>query len=129
MTVPERKHRGVSAEVAGHLAIAIALYRRQCADRGISVPMELAEIERQLSTAAIDGQTWPKLEKLSARRDHEHMEPRLLSFAQAGEYLGCSARTVRRRAADGLLKSTRNGGLVRFRTEDLDSFLATAQKG
>lgn len=52
------------------------------------------------------------------------MTGRLFTLEEAAEWLGCSARTLRRRIDDGSLPVFRDGGLVRVRAVDLERYVA-----
>jgi len=48
----------------------------------------------------------------------------LLTLAEAGEFLGCSEKTIGRRVATGELPVFRDGRIVRVRQLDLDRYVA-----
>jgi excisionase family DNA binding protein len=54
--------------------------------------------------------------------------PALLSVAQAGQVLGCSSRTVRRRIADGTLPAVLEHGRVMVRGDDLRAYIDDLQR-
>jgi hypothetical protein len=49
--------------------------------------------------------------------------PRLLSLSSAGDVLGCSARTVRRRIEAGLLRGVLEQGRLMVRGDDLRDYV------
>ena len=54
---------------------------------------------------------------------------RLMTAREVATYLSCSASTVRRMAASGEMPHYRLGRLVRFRREEVDSWLVRIHRG
>lgn len=52
----------------------------------------------------------------------------LLDTEQAAEYLGTSARHLRRLRAERIVPALRLGGLVRFHPDDLDAFVESCRE-
>jgi excisionase family DNA binding protein len=91
-----------------HLARALAEHARWCQRNGIELPAELAAL---LDALAANGGQWrPSLDGTGAP---------LLSYAEAGERLGVSARTVRRRVEAGELPAVGKGRGRRVPAEEL----------
>ncbi|WP_018296761.1 helix-turn-helix domain-containing protein [Corynebacterium lubricantis] len=44
-----------------------------------------------------------------------------INGTKAADYAGCSARTLRRRVAEGKLTAYRSGRIVRYKKSDLDA--------
>ena len=64
--------------------------------------------------------------------DEGNIQPAVLTYAQAAQYLGVHHNTLRRLVADGSVRHIPiRGGrqLVRFRPEDLDDYLDNAARG
>ena len=114
----------VTAELAGHLTIAVQEHRKWARRAGLAVPAELDEIERALAIRARRGQTGTPVEDLWSVRHAQTMSPRLLDYAAAGQVLGVSVRTVKRLVAAGDLTPVRIGGSSRVRVEDVDDYIA-----
>jgi len=114
----------VTAEVAGHVTIALQEHRKWARRAGLALPEELPEIERALAIRARRGQDGTPLEDLWSVRHAQTMTPRLLDYAAAGQVLGVSVRTIKRLAAAGALTPVRVLGASRIRVEDVHSYIA-----
>ena len=113
----------MSAEVAGHVTIALQQHRKWARTAGLAVPDELDHLERALAIRARRGQTGTPVEDLWSVRHAQTMSPRLLDYAAAGQVLGVSVRTVKRLVAAGDLAVVRVLGAARIRVEQLDAYL------
>lgn len=113
------------AEDAGHLAVAVRLYRQSARSRGIAVPASFAEYETELASRAMQCQAETPLADLwaVAKSGPVLSPPRLLKVPQAADAMNASVRTVWRRVKDGTLPSVKVGGLTRIRVEDLDVYI------
>jgi len=114
----------MTAEVAGHVCIAIQQHRKWARTSGLAAPDELDEIERALATRARRGQDGTPLEDLWTLRHAEQVSPKLLSYAATATVLGVGERTVKRLVAAGDLTPVRIGGSSRVRVEDVDDYIA-----
>jgi len=114
----------MTAEVAGHVCIAIQQHRKWARTSGLAAPDELDEIERALATRARRGQDGTPLEDLWSVRHAQTMTPRLLTYAATATVLGVGERTVKRLVAAGDLTPVRIGGSSRVRVEQLDDYIA-----
>ncbi len=114
----------ITAEVAGHLAVAVRLYRSEWAPRqGLAVPAaELHDIEKLLAARSMRGQAGSPLDELWAVRQAQPVSPNL-TRRQAAARMACSESTVKRRVATGGLVPVRDRGIVRFRVEDVDAYM------
>ncbi len=113
----------MSAEVAGHVTIAIQQHRAWARRAGLALPEELPEIERALAIRARRGQTGTPVEDLWQVRHAEQVSPKLLSYAATATVLGISERSVKRIIATGDLRPVKIGGSSRIRVEDVDGFI------
>ncbi len=114
----------VTAEVAGHVTIALQEHRKWARRAGLALPEELPEIERALAIRARRGQDGTPLEDLWSVRHAQTMTPRLLTYAATATVLGVGERTVKRLVAAGDLTPVRIGGSSRVRVEDVDDYIA-----
>ncbi len=114
----------MSAEVAGHVCIALQQHRNWGRRAGLALPEELPEIERALAIRARRGQTGTPVEDLWQVRHAEQVSPKLLSYAATAQVLGISERSVKRIIATGDLRPVKIGGSSRIRVEDVDSYIA-----
>lgn len=92
----------LSPEHAQVLAVALGAHLRQRRSNGRHVPVDLAALLDAL--VAYSGQERPKLGDLAAAAD-----PQLMSYQDAAQQLGVSARSVRRMVASGRLASVAAG--------------------
>jgi len=113
----------VTAELAGHLCLAVQQHRQWARTAGLAVPDELDQLERALANRARRGQDGTPLEDLWSVRHAQTMTPRLLDYAAAGQVLGVSVRTVKRLVAAGVLTPVKIGGSSRIRIEQVDDYL------
>lgn len=114
----------ISAELAGHLAIALRQHRQWAARAGLETPPELADLAEALAFRAMRGQEGTPLDDLWSARDREVVTRRLLTYEETGHALGCSQRTVKRLVATGELTAVQVGrGTVRVRAADLDAYV------
>ncbi len=113
----------VSAEVAGHVCVAVQQHVKSCRRMGLALPGELSEIERALANRARRGQSGTPLEDLWQVRDAQQMTPRLLTFAETAQVLGISERTVKRLVAAQELASVRVLGAARIPLVVLEAYL------
>lgn len=115
----------MSAEDAGHLAVAVRLYRQRARSLGVAVPAAFAQYEAELASRAMRCQDATPLADLWSVTQSGLVPtpPRLLTVQQAADAMTMSARTVWRRIADGTLPSVKIRGLTRIRVEDLDAFV------
>lgn len=109
----------LDAELAPHVARALAVHLRWCRDNGISVADGLDEAQRWAEVVA-RGLTSPVA--LPAG-DDAGVEPLLLTIPQTAELLGCSASRVKTLIAAGQLPVVDFGGVRRVRRVDVDAFL------
>jgi excisionase family DNA binding protein len=107
----------VDEQVGAHLTAALTAHIRGCRRDAIPVPAELAAFLEVL--AASRG---PQRPVLAAERRTADAEAVLLSYAAAGARLGISARTVRRRVAEGRLPVVRDGRRRLIRIEDVAGY-------
>ncbi len=114
----------VTAELAGHLTVALQEHRKWARRAGLALPEELPEIERALAIRARRGQTGTPVEDLWSVRHAQTMTPRLLTYAATATVLGVGERTVKRLVAAGDLTPVRIGGSSRVRVEQLDDYIA-----
>ncbi len=113
----------MTAEVAGHVCIAIQQHRKWARTASLAVPDELDEIEHALATRARRGQDGTPLEDLWSVRHAQTMSPQLLDYAAVATVLGVSERTVKRLVAGGDLPVVRVLGSARIRVEQLDDYI------
>ncbi len=113
----------MSAELAGHLCLAVHQHRTWARTACLAVPDELDQIERALAIRARRGQAGTPVEDLWEVRHAEQVSPKLLSYAAAGQVLGVSERTVKRLVATGDLSPVKVGGSARIRVEQVDDYL------
>jgi excisionase family DNA binding protein len=113
----------VTAEVAGHVTIALQQHRKWARTAGLAVPDELDQLERALANRARRGQTGTPVEDLWQVRHAEQVSPKLLSYAATAQVLGLSERSVKRIIATGVLTPVRIGGSSRIRVEQVDDYL------
>jgi len=114
----------LTAEVAGHLCLAVQQHRQWARRAGLALPDELDQLERALATRARRGQEGTPLEDLWSVRHAQTMSPQLLDYPAAGQVLGVSQRTVKRLVAAGDLPVVRVLGSARIRVEDIDGYIA-----
>ena len=114
----------VTAEVAGHVTIAIQQHRKWARTAGLALPDELDQLEHALAARARRGQDGTPLEDLWSVRHAQTMIPQLLDYAAAGQVLGVSVRTIKRLVAAGDLPVVRVLGAARVRVEQLDDYIA-----
>ncbi len=114
----------LTAEVAGHVCIALQQHRKWARTACLAVPDELDELERALAIRARRGQEGTPLEDLWSVRHAQTMSPRLLDYAAAATVLGVSERTVKRLVAAGALTPVRVLGAARLRVDQVDDYLA-----
>jgi len=113
----------MSAEVAGHVTIAIQQHRAWARTAGLALPDELDQLERALAIRARRGQDGTPLEDLWSVRHAQTMAPQLLDYAATAKVLGVSERSVKRIIATGDLTPVKIGGSSRIRVEQLDNYL------
>lgn len=113
----------VSAEVAGHVCIALQQHRKWARTAGLAVPDELDQLERALANRARRGQAGTPLEDLWTVRHSEVMAPRLLTYAATAQVLGVGERTVKRLVQSCDLTPVRIGGSARIRVEELEDYI------
>lgn len=114
----------VSAEVAGHLTIALQQHQRWARHVGLGVPAELADIAKALASRARQGQAGTPLEDLWTVRNAQVVSPRLVTYADAAALLCVGERTVKRLIAAGTLRPVYVGGSARLRIADLDDYIS-----
>ena len=114
----------LTAEVAGHLCLAVQQHRQWARRAGLALPDELDQLERALATRARRGQEGTPLEDLWSVRHAQTMSPQLLDYAATAQVLGVSERSVKRIIATGDLTAVRIGGSSRVRVEQLDDYIA-----
>ncbi|WP_369222447.1 helix-turn-helix domain-containing protein [Streptomyces sp. R39] len=105
-----------------HLAIALRDRARQLRRDGRTLPARLVELADTLSQSrpATTGQPLPVSDTSG------DLEPAwLLSSTEAARLLGCSTRTLDRRAAAGEVPSVQDGNRRRYRRTDLQQYVAT----
>jgi excisionase family DNA binding protein len=117
----------LTPEVAGHLAVALANYRKWAATSGMQVPAVLRELQSASASRAMAGQTGTPLGDLWQVQQSRTMTPRLVTQAEAGVMLSCSDRTIRRLVASGQLTAIRFNGSTRLRVTDIDAFIDQLQ--
>lgn len=107
---------------ANHVTQAFAIYERWRRAQG------LPPVSRPVVRVAVDwppqartGQDRPETRRV-AEMPQDGPMPLLLAEAHAAHFLGCSTRTVRRRAAEGKLHPVRDGGLKRYRRDEIEAF-------
>jgi excisionase family DNA binding protein len=113
----------LSREVAGHLCLAVQGHRQWAQLRGMAIPDELADLERQFQIQARQGQAGTAVEKPGAALEAEQVSPRLLTYADAAALLHVGERTIKRLVAAGALSPLRIGGSVRLRLSDIDAYI------
>ncbi len=113
----------MSAELAGHLTVAVQQHRSWARRAGLALPDELDELERALANRARRGQTGTPVEDLWQVRHAEQVSPKLLSYAATAAVLGVAERTVKRLVAAGDLTPVRIGGSSRVRVEQVDDYI------
>lgn len=115
---------------AAHVAMAIRRYRIDLMRAQKPEPEGLHEIEQAMTAAARaakSGQEWPAAATFSAS-DHSGLSDReYFSTAEVAALTGLSERTVRRRVADGDLRSALVGRLRRIARTDLEEFMHRAE--
>ena len=119
----------VTAEVAGHIAVALRLHRDWAARAGMLVPSELEQVHQALAKRARQGQRGTPIEDLWEVRHRDHVAPRLVTYADAGRMLACSQRTIKRLVAAGHLTPVHIGGAARLRITDIDAYIAASASG
>lgn len=113
----------ISAEVAGHLAVAVRLYRQRAGHDGLRIPPELRDVEREMAARAMRGQQGTPLADLWESRNAEPAFGKLLTYQQAAARLNCSERTIKRRVATGELVPVRSGRVTRLLVTDVDDYI------
>ena len=113
-----------SAEVAGHLAVAVRTYVDSSRRGYRQTPPELEGFIDAMSARAMRRQDATPLADLWEAQHRDHVTPKLLTIAQAARLLACSTRTVQRRITSGDLPAVHCGQLVRIRATDLDDYLS-----
>lgn len=110
----------VDRDLAGHVALAIKLYRERLARSGRARPPGLVDFEQLAARVATSGQ-----ERTGEDTDREtvdsgpHEEREWLSTTEAAQVTGLSAKTIRRRIAAGVLPAGRSGRAIRINRSDL----------
>lgn len=104
----------LSDTLSAHISRALVEHLRWCRRNGVAEPPELAAL-----LAALSGQERPNLATQGERADPDAV---LLGYAAAGARLGISARTVRRRVAEGRIPVVRDGRRRLIRVSDLDAY-------
>ena len=113
----------VSAETAGHLAVAIRAYRKAARANYLAVPADLIHIEAAMAERAMKGQDGTPVDELWQVQEAASVTPELLSIADTARKLRCSERTVKRRIAAGELAAVKDGRLTRIRPTDIAAYL------
>lgn len=121
----------VDAELAGHLSVAIRVYRNRASRAGINTPKPMAELEKVLAARASEGQRGTPVAHLWSVAKTDPMiclegagGTRLVGYAGAAELLGCSVRTVKRLVASGALPVVRLGDrLPRVQVGDIERLI------
>ncbi len=111
----------LSREVAGHLAVAVRLYRQRADHDGLGVPAALRDIECEMAARAMRGQQGTPLADPWEARNAEPMNVKVLTYEQAAARLQCSQRTIKRRVAAGDLVPVRSGRVTRLLVADVDN--------
>lgn len=113
-------------ELAGHVAVALRLYRqRRTRDHLPPIP-GLGALERVFTTRANQGQPGTPMEDLWEVSQAQIMSPQLLTYEAAAGVLSVSVRQVKRLLADPdcPLSAVQIGGAARIRTHDLNAYVA-----
>lgn len=113
----------LSAELAGHLKIAMKTHRQIAARQAIPLPSGWVEIEAAMTQRATRGQAGTALDDLWDFVESRRIEPRLLTYEEVAAAMNCSSRHVKRLTSEGALRSVAVGGATRVRLCDLDAFL------
>lgn len=110
----------LDAAERAHLRRALAAHQVWCRCNGIAFPESLRPLvdrssqERPRVGEALD---------LDDAPDVTSGAEAMMTYAEAGVQLRLSARSVRRRVADGELRAVSIGGARRIRRDDLDEYL------
>lgn len=107
-----------------HLAAALLAHRQRVEHNGGAVPEQVQFLERLASFRVTQGQHGPNVDGSTDRPDDQGVTPRLLTYRQTADALGCSESKVKRLIKDGELTAVRIGGAARIRVGDLDAFVA-----
>ena len=112
----------LDADVAGHLAVAVYRHRQALDLQGHACPDGLAELEALLAKVA---KSQERSRAITARRPgHAGPVRQWLSPSEVAEETGLSIATVRRRLADGGLRSALVGRRRRVQRAELTRFMA-----
>lgn len=117
MTAPHLFVAALDPVSAKHLARAIDSHRRWCRDNGHHLPPALADLAF-LATAGQERTNPASAEELGEGA----AVPTLLTFAEAGDRLRLSERTVRRLVDAGRLPAVEVASKRRIHAEDLAAF-------
>src|SRR5690606_29369659 len=98
-----------ASELAAHVAIAVSRHLHAARREGVAVPAGLREFRDALVAMAKGGQERPAL---ASPVDDRQGGPVSFSYADAAAATGVSVRTLRRRAAEGSLRTVRVGRRV-----------------
>jgi len=113
----------LSAEVSGHLAVAVLEHLRACKRLGLATPPELPDLVRELANRATRGQDGSPLSDLWQVRQSSGMSSKLVSYADAAKVLGVSPTTVKRLVRSGDLTPVHLLGSARLRVCDIDEYI------
>jgi excisionase family DNA binding protein len=115
----------LSCDVAGHLAVAVELYRRELRRaKGWAGPAELDGFGKRLQFHARDRLGPTAVAELASLLDDDGMVPLLVPKVEVARILGgVSLRSVDRLIADGSLPAVTLGGRVLVRRADLETFV------
>jgi len=113
----------LSAEVSGHLAVAVLEHLRACKRLRLATPPELPDLVRELANRATRGQDGSPLSDLWQVRQASGMSSKLVSYADAATVLGVSPTTVKRLVRSGDLTPIHLLGSARLRVCDIDEYI------
>lgn len=117
----------LSPDLAGHLAVALRVYRGALAKRGAAEHPALAELEQAaLEVVRSNQQASASLTVVAPPDDVPHEQREFLSRTDVHHLTGASLATIDRWIATDQLPSTRHGRIRRIARADLDTFLKAA---
>jgi len=115
-------------EVAGHLALALARYLRECRSDGVWTPPEVERFAVLLADVASRRQGETSMAPAADAGHGRLMDTAstlLLDRREVAHALRCSVRTVDRLIGSGALVAVKIEGSTRVRRSDLDDFIAS----
>lgn len=113
----------MSAEVAGHLCIALQQHVKWGQTSGLALPAELAELEKALADRASRGQHGSPLSDLWQVRQTSTVPPQLVSYADAARILGVGQSTVKRLVRAGDLTAVHILGSARLQVAEIELYI------